>query len=110
MCVAGEEEPGGSVGGGGGGSIPEIVVTAPRIGINIDVFQAIDWDEVGKLSAVGAFGGAVSGGWWGLIGGAATGAAAAIESQPNIDLEDLFQIKNDMVLIPGVPGGYLPLY
>jgi hypothetical protein len=113
MCVAAEDELGGgsTAGvGGTGGSIPEIVVTAPRIGIDPGLYQLIDWSEVAKISGIGALGGAYSGGWGGAVVGGAAAGAAAVESQPDVDLEDLFVIKNDMLVIPGLPSPYLPMY
>lgn len=104
MCLAGEEQAGGSTGAGGsvGGSIPDIVVTAPRLGLNVDVYHQIDWAEVAKLTGIGAAAGAYSGGYAGAAVGAAAAAATAIESQPGIDLENLFQVKYDLPRIPGL--------
>jgi hypothetical protein len=110
MCVAAEDELGSGAGAGGTGSIPEIVVTAPRIGIDPGLAQLIDWSEVAKISGLGALGGAYSGGWGGAVVGGATAGTAAVESQPGVDLEDLFVIQNDMLIIPGLPSPYLPMY
>lgn len=109
MCVAGEEEPGGST-AGGADPLPEIVVTASRLGIDLDVFQSIDWTEVGRLASLGALGGSIKGGWSGAISGALIAGAAAVESQPGVALQDLFVIKDDMIVIPGIQGGYYPMY
>ncbi|MFW6094244.1 MAG: hypothetical protein ACODAC_09745 [Pseudomonadota bacterium] len=89
--------------------VPEMVVTAPRVGLDMDVYQNVDWGEVGRLTAIGTAAGAYTG-----IGGAAvTGAAAAagaVEAQEDIDLTDLVDVKDDMVVIPGVAVPYTPLY
>jgi hypothetical protein len=109
MCLAGEEEPGGSSAGAGGGSgsVPEIVVTGSRIGLNMDVYQTIDWAEVGKLASIGALAGIPSG-WQGVVAGGLGGAAMSIESQDGVDIEDLFELKDDMIIIPGLnPYMYL---
>lgn len=113
MCTSGDEEEGGastSTGGSySGGEVPEIVVTAPRIGLDQTTIDSIDWSEVARLGAIGLTGGAVTGVWTSLAAGL-TGAAAAIESQDGIDLEDLFEIKDDMIVIPGLTGPYVPIY
>lgn len=112
MCVAGEEEGSGSAGSGttSGGAIPEIVATAPRLGLNLDVYQSIDWSEVFPITVIGAAAGLYSGGLGGAVVGAAAAGAGAIESQDDVDLVDLFEIQNDMIIVPGVPGGYLSLH
>ncbi|HEX7037702.1 MAG TPA: hypothetical protein VF210_18170 [Pseudomonadales bacterium] len=118
MCVAGEEElsgsSGGSAGGAGGGgsgdgAIPEIVVTAPRLGLNMSLIEAIDWAEVAKIAGFAAAGGAYSGGWSGALGAGLAAGAGAIEGQDGVDLEDLIVIKNDMIVVPG-SYPYVPLY
>lgn len=113
MCVAGEEESAGASGGAGdgsGGQIPEILVTAPRLGLDQAVIDSIDWSEVWPAASIGAFTGGYKGGLTGgLVSGAAAGATA-IESQEGIDLIDMFDIRDDMIVIPGVPAPYVPLY
>ncbi|MEQ8857175.1 MAG: hypothetical protein RIC56_00875 [Pseudomonadales bacterium] len=112
MCVAGDEESGGTTTAtdDGSGDIPEILVTAPRLGLDQAVIDSIDWSEVWPAIVIGA----ATGGYKGGIGGAlVTGAAAGattIESQEGIDLIDLFEIRNDMIVVPGVPAPYIPLY
>lgn len=108
MCVSGDEDQtGSSTGTTGAGGVPEIVVTAPRLGLDMAVIQSVDWDEVARLTSIGAIGGAIAGGGWGALGGGSTGAAAAVESQDGIDLEDLFVIKHDMVVPPNTGMIYL---
>lgn len=113
MCTSGDEDEGGATAEAGGSyagaEVPEIVVTAPRIGLDQVTIDAVDWSEVARLSAIGIAGGAITGGWTALATGL-TGAAAAIESQDGIDLEDLFEIKDDMIVIPGLTGPYVPIY
>ena len=72
MCIAGEEELGGSSSGSAGsaggtgaddGTMPEIVVTAPRLGLNTSLMEVIDWAEVATpdgLLRLAAAGGARS--------------------------------------------------
>ena len=113
MCTSGDEEEGGastgSTGSDSGGELPEIVVTAPRIGLDQETIDSVDWTEVARLSVIGLAGGSITGGWTALAAGL-TGGAAAIESQDGIDLEDLFEIKDDMIVIPGLTGPYVPIY
>lgn len=110
MCLAAEEEPGGST-AGSGASVPEILVTAPRVGIDLETFQRIDWAEVGKAAGIGAIGGLLTGGNLASgAGGGVTAGAAAVEALPGVDLEDLFVIKNDLVYVPGGYFPYMPIY
>lgn len=104
MCVSGEEEPGGSTIGSGGisGDIPTVAVYAPRLSLNMDALDAVDWDEVGRaagISGLGAWIGAKGNIWGGVAGGVA-GGVMEVESQT--DTEDLFVIERDMILIPGM--------
>lgn len=119
MCVAGEETLEVSSGGTGGtsgtsgteyygGAVPEVVVTADRIGIDMDVFDAIDWTEVLPLTMTGLLGG-LGGGLIGGLTGEIAGTLGAIESQEGVDLVDLVEIKNDMVYVPGIFHPYTPL-
>src|SRR5690606_13466443 len=117
-CIAGEEELGGSSSGSAGsaggtgaddGTMPEIVVTAPRLGLNTSLMEVIDWAEVAKIAGYAALGGGYSGGWSGALGAGLAAGAGAIESQDGVDLEDLFEIKNDMIVVPG-SWPYVPLY
>lgn len=109
MCTS-AEEPGEQSGVAPAHLGPvDIAVVAPRIGIDMDVFSQIDWGEVARLAGLGAGFGSALGGLKGAIVGGAGAAATAVESQPGINLDDLFEIKNDMILINGVPGN-LPLY
>lgn len=115
MCVAGDEESNGSTSTasttyGGDGDIPEIVVTAPRIGLDQEIIESIDWSEVAPLTLIGGLAGIANGSLTGALTGALAGAAAAVESQEDIDLVDLLELKDDMVVIEGLPGAYVPLY
>lgn len=114
MCVSSEESGDptvlGTAGVSGTGSIPEIVVTAPRIALSQDVIASVDWAEVATLSGIAGLGGLHQGGIGGALVGAATGAAAGIETQEGVDLTDLFEIRNDMPVIPGLPGPFVPLF
>jgi hypothetical protein len=111
MCVAGEEESGGaSTGTDSGGSIPEILVTAPRIAIDTGALANVDWYEVAKVSGYLGLGGLATGGIYGALVGAISGGAAAAETQEGVDLEDLFVIENDMIVIPSVLGPYMSLH
>ena len=110
MCVAGDEESNGSTSTasttyGGDGDIPEIVVTAPRLGLDQALIGSIDWSEVAPLTLIGGLGGLA-----GALTGALAGAATAVESQEGIDLVDLVELKDDMIVIEGLPGAYVPLY
>jgi len=111
MCVAGEE-PADSVGTGAsaGGSTPEIIVTAPRIGVLDSVAEAIDWSEVANQTTIGIAGGLLSGGLYGaaVLGG--TAALHSIESQDGVDLNESFELKDDMIVIPELGGAYFSLH
>jgi hypothetical protein len=112
MCASGEEPTDGAQGSIAPASLgaPDMVVTAARIGINMDIFQQIDWGEVGRLTALGVgFGAASTGTLGGAIFAGAGAAATGVEGQPGVNLTDLFEIKNDMLLINGLPSN-LPLY
>ena len=115
MCVAGDEESNGSTSTasttyGGEGDIPEIVVTAPRLGLDQALIGSIDWSEVAPLTLIGGLAGIPNGGLAGALTGALAGAATAVESQEGIDLVDLVELKDDMIVIEGLPGAYVPLY
>lgn len=111
MCIAGEEFPDGtSTGGSIGGDIPEILVTAPRIGITDIVAGSIDWSEVAAQAAIFSGAGFAVGGLTGAIAGAIGASLGEIESTDGVDLVDAFEIKDDMIVIPGLPGGYLSLH
>ncbi|MFU8814550.1 MAG: hypothetical protein ACNA7W_04330 [Pseudomonadales bacterium] len=89
-------------------SLEQIVVTAPRISINQDMFQNIQWSDVVPLTLLGGVGG-VFNGIPGILLGAAVGTATAIETQDDTSLVDLFQLENDMIFIPTLPGAYIPM-
>lgn len=111
MCLAGEEFPdGSSTGGSAGGDIPEILVTAPRIGVTDIVAGSIDWSEVATQAAIGTGFGYWAGGLNGALAGAIGASVSEIESTDGVDLVDAFEIKDDMIVIPGLPGGYLSLH
>jgi hypothetical protein len=111
MCIAGEEFPdGSSTGGSVGGDIPEILVTAPRISVTDSVAGAIDWSEVASQAAIFSGIGLAAGGLSGAVVGAVGATLSEIESTEGVDLVDAFEIKDDMIVIPGLPGGYLSLH
>ncbi len=111
MCVAAEDEASGTATTiEGGGDIPEILVTAPRLALDQAVIDAIDWSEVLPSMVIGAATGGYKGGLGGALMGGAAAGATAIESQEGIDLIDMFEIRNDMIVVPGVPAPYIPLY
>jgi hypothetical protein len=89
--------------------LEEIVVTAPRISINMDTFQNIQWSEVVPLTFLGGVGG-IFNGVPGILLGATIGAATGIETQDNVNLVDLLQIENDLVFIPTIPAPYIPMF
>ena len=82
MCVAGEEDPNGSTTAstsyGGDGSIPEVIVTAPRIGLDQETLAAIDWSEVAPQTLIGGFAGLANGSLAGALIGAVAGAADGV--------------------------------
>ncbi len=114
MCTSGDDEEGGSAAGTtsgySGAEVPEIVVTAPRLALNQETIDQIDWSDVGVVAAIGAVTGLYSGGIGTALVNAAAAAAGTIETEDDIDLVDLFQIQNDIIVVPGVPGPYIPLY
>jgi hypothetical protein len=108
MCVSYAEETSTSTTTYGGAGIEQMVVTAPRIGIDLGTFQRIDWSEVMPMTVLGGIGGVFSG-WPGVVVGAAIGTAGAVESQDDVDLVHLFRVTNDIYSIPVLPAPYLPL-
>ncbi|MDZ7669246.1 MAG: hypothetical protein U5Q16_07405 [Gammaproteobacteria bacterium] len=99
-----------SDGGSAGGSIPEIIVTAPRIGVLDGVAETIDWSEVASQATIGTTFGFLAGGAIGAAAGGIGTSLSEIESYEGIDLIDSFEIRDDMIVIPGLPGGYLSLH
>lgn len=108
MCVSHEEEN--SSAGTAidtGGSIEQMLVTAPRIGIDLGVYQSIDWSKVAPLAILGGIGG-VFNGLPGIALGSALGATTGVETQAG--LTNLFQLEYDLTLVPGLPAPYIPLF
>jgi len=119
MCTSADEEPSsaaadvsGDASGSAAGSvtIPEVISTAPRIGLSQEAIDKIDWGDVATLSAIGALTGASSGALGPTLIGALGSAAGTIETQDDVDLSDLFEITNDLIMVPGVPVPYTPLF
>lgn len=89
--------------------LEQIVVTAPRISVNMDTFQNIQWSEVVPLAFLGGVGG-IFNGVPGILLGATIGAATGVETQDDVNLVDLLQIERDLVFIPTLPGAYIPMF
>jgi hypothetical protein len=108
MCVTQEDETNSAgVEIDSTGSVEQMLVTAQRIGINLDVYQTLDWSKVLPFAILGGIGGA----WNGLPGiavGSLLGAAGSIETQTG--MTSLFYLVNDLPVEPGLPGPYLPIY
>lgn len=111
MCVASEQEFDQTVmSGSTGGNMEYVSVVAPRLGLDYDVYERIDWDEVQAAALIGAAAGSATGTVQGVVGGAVGAALQSIESQEDVDLEDLVDVKNDLLIISGSPMPYLPMY
>jgi len=93
MCTSADEEPSsaaadvsGDASGSAAGSvtIPEVISTAPRIGLSQEAIDKIDWGDVATLSAIGALTGASSGALGPTLIGALGSAAGTIETQDDV--------------------------
>lgn len=99
---------------GGSGYIEHVSVLAPQVTLNTQMLDSVDWGEVARIGAIGTLAGATQGQVIGsipgaIIGGVAT-TAVALESQPGVDLSELFGVTNGIPIIPGLPAPYIPLY
>lgn len=110
MCVTSDEttESDASATWSSGG-LEEMVVTAPRIGINLETLQNIDWTKVAPLAVIGGIGG-IYNGLPGITLGSILGAATSLETQDGVGILNLFQLENDIVYVPGLPAPYIPLF
>jgi hypothetical protein len=112
MCVTNDEE---TVSDSSTGTysysngVEQVVVTAPRISLDMNTVSNIDWSQVGMISFFGAVNNLYSGAGAFLLGGL-TGGLIAIEAQPDVSILDLFQTANDLITIEGYPAPYVPLY
>jgi hypothetical protein len=108
MCVS-HEGPDSSAGATmtGTGPVEHMLVTADRVGVNLNVYHDLDWSKVMPFAVLGGIGGAWNG-WPGVALGSVLGAAGSIETQTG--LTDLFHFVNDIPVIPGLPGPYLPMH
>lgn len=114
MCTSGDSSgDDGSESGSSSSTGPDggedYVFNAPRLGLDPDVMEQIDWAEVARITVIGTAGGATKG-MTGAVSAGISAGAIAVEAQPNVNLSDLFQINYDMIYIPGLPGPYVPLY
>jgi hypothetical protein len=112
MCVSNDEE---AVSGSSTGTysysngVEQVVVTAPRISLDMNTVAKIDWSQVGVISFFGAVNNVFSGAGAMLLGGL-TGGLIAIEAQPDVSLVDLFQTTSDLITIEGYPAPYISLH
>lgn len=92
------------------GGIEHVAVMAPRLTFNQDMLSQVDWGEVTRVAMLTGAISAQTGGLAGFLGGAIGGSLLGVETQPNVDLNELLQTAYDLPIIPGYPAPNVPLY
>lgn len=92
------------------GGIEHIAVTAPRLTFNQDMLSNVDWGEVTRVAILTGAISAQPGGVTGFLTGAIGGTLLGMETQPDVNLDELFQTVYDLPIIPGYPAPNVPLY